>query len=207
MATTTYIANSNLIGSVDLTQVITAGNLGSPFTSSTSNPLPSVPMEQMLGQTIGAYSPNPTTSAENGYAEFIWLAVPTSTAVTPNLVYRYNAATFKIVVVPTAVSASALSGAPVCVAVNTVASNATSVQYTWFQIYGRSTVLRTPLISTNVQPDVALYVSAATAGRVRTTASIFRTIIGIRSANLATIASTVSILPVFLNRPNIGPGV
>lgn len=207
MATTTYIANTWLLGSVDLTQVITAGALGAPYTSSTVNPLPSVPIEQMLGQIIGAYSPNATTSTENGWAEFIYLAVPTSTAITPNLVYRWNAATFRVVIVPTAVSSSALSGAPVAVAVNTVASNATSVQYTWFQVTGRCQVLRSISGTANVQPDVPLYVSNVTAGRVRGTASIFRTIIGMRSANLATVATATSTLAAYVSRPNIGPGV
>lgn len=207
MATTAYVPNSWLLGSVDLSQVITAGALGAPYTSSTSSPLPSVPMEQMLGQIVGAYSPNPATSTENGWAEFVWLAVPTSTAITPNLMYRWNAATFQVVIVPTAVSSSALSGAPVAVAVNTVASNATSVQYTWFQVTGRCQVLKSISGTQNLQPDKPLYVSGVTAGRVRGTASIFRTLIGMRSANLATVATATSTVAAYLWRPSIGPGV
>ncbi len=207
MATTTYVPNTWQLGSVDLNQVITAGALGAPYTSSTSSPLPSVPVEQMLGQIVGAYSPNPVTSTENGWAEFIWLAVPTSTAITPGLMYRFNYATFQAIVVPTAVSGSALSGAPVALAVTTVASNATAIQYCWFQVTGRCQVLKSISGTTNLQPDKALYVSGITAGRIRGTASIFRTIIGMRSANLATVATATSTVAAYLYRPTIGPGV
>lgn len=207
MATTTYVPNTWQMGSVDLTQVITAGLLGAPYTSSTSSPLPSVPIEQMLGQIVGAYNPSAVTATENGWAEFIWLAVPTSTAITPGLFYRFNYATFQAIVVPTAVSSSALSGAPLALAVTTVASNASSVQYCWFQITGRCQVLRSISGTANVQPDKALYISGITAGRVRGTASIFRTIIGMRSANLATVATATSTLAAYLYRPTAGPGV
>jgi len=205
--TTTFVPNTWQLGSIDLSTVVTAGTLGAPFTSSTVNPLPSVPIEQMLGQIVGAYNPSATTSTENGWAEFIFLAVPTSTTVTPNLVYRWNPATFQIVVVPTAVTSSALSGSPIAVAINTVASNTTSIQYTWFQVTGRCQVLRSISGTQNVQPDKALYVSNVTAGRVRGTASIFRTIIGMRSANLATVATATSTLAAYLYRPSVGPGV
>ncbi len=207
MATTSYVPNTWQIGSVDLNQVITAGGVGAPYTSSTSSPLPSVPVEQMLGQIVGAYSPNPTTSTENGWAEFIWLAVPTSTAITPNLLYRFNAATFRVIVVPTSVSSSALSGCPIAVAVNTVSSNTSSLQYTWFQVTGRCQVLKSISGTQNLQPDLPLYVSGVTAGRVRGTASIFRTIIGMRSANLATVATATSTVAAYLYRPTIGSGV
>ena len=207
MATTTYTPNTWKLGSVDLSQIITAGALGAPFTSSTSSPLPSVPVEQMLGEIVGAYSPNPTTSTETGWAEFIWLAVPTSTAITSKLLYRWNPATFQIVIVPTSVASSALSGCPIAVAVNDVTSNATSVQYTWFQVTGRCQVLKSISGTQNLQPDKPLYVSGVTAGRVRGTASIFRTIIGMRSANLATVATATSTVAAYISRPSIGPGV
>lgn len=199
-----YFVTTPQIGVAGLNAVYTSNGIGFPWVSATVNPLPSVAIEQMFGQIVSAQDSSSQTTGGGG--EFIFLQVPTSTTVTPGLFYTWDGA-YKIAVVGTSVSSAVDSGRPIALAVNTVASNASSNQATWFQVQGRGTVLRTPLISTNVQPNVALYVSAATAGRVRTTASIFRTIIGLRSANQATVASTVSTLVVYLNRPNIGPGV
>lgn len=193
------IAQAPTLGVPDLSGVYVASALGAPGVGG----LPSIPTEVQPGQIVSAYGYSAT--AEGG-AEFILLAVPTSTTVTAGLLYRWNATNHSIVVVPTAVSSSALSGAPVAVAINAVASNATSLQYTWFQIQGRCSVLKNSTLSQMV-PDRAVYVSGTTAGRVRGTASIFRTILGMRTANLATVLSTTSTLLVYLHRPVIGPGV
>lgn len=205
MALTTYVPNTWKLGSVDLNSVVTAGNIGSPLNSTTGAPLPSVTTEQFLGEIVGGYSDNAVTNATTGWSEFIWLAVATSTTVTPGLIYTWQPATFSATVVATAVASNAQSGFPICVGINTVASNATSIQYTWFQVTGRTTVLKNAT-GVVVQPNAAIFVSSTTAGRVQTTASVFRTIIGIRSANAATVLSTTSTLLVYLNRPNIGPG-
>lgn len=198
-----YFVTTPQIGVAGLNAVYTAAALGYPWVSSTVNPLPSVAIEQMFGQIVSAQNTDQTVG---GGGEFIFLRVPLSTTITPGLWYSWTGA-YDATVVGTAVTSSQDSGRPVALAINTVASNASSLQGTWFQVQGRATTLRTPLTSTAIQPNVALYVSGATAGRVRTTASIFRTIIGLRSANQATVASTVSTLVVYLNRPNIGPGV
>lgn len=205
MALTTYVPNTWKIGSVDLNSVVTAGNIGSPLSSSTGLPLPSVTTEQFLGEIVGGYSDNAVTNATTGWAEFIWLAIPTSTTITPGLFYTWQPSTFSATVVATAVSANAQSGFPICMGINTVSSNSTSIQYTWFQVTGRTTALKNAA-GVVVQPNAALFVSSATAGRVQTTASVFRTLIGVRSANAATVVSTTSTLLVYLNRPNIGPG-
>lgn len=186
----------NIIGVADLGAVYVAGTIGAPGIT----PLPSAVIEQQLGTIITGVSYDATYG---GMAQFIFLAIPTSTTVTQGLVYKWNGSDYTIAVVATAVSAAAQSGLPVALALNSVTSNTTSLQYCWFLIQGRGVALKTATI--NTQPNVPLFVSGATAGRVRTTASIFRVYIGMRSANGAT--ATGSILPVYVNFPSIGPGV
>lgn len=186
----------NVIGVADVAAVYVAGNIGAPGLT----PLPSSVIAQNLGSIALAESFNTTYG---GYAQLIFLAVPTSTTVTQGLAYTYKGSTYGIVVVPTAVSSAAVSGLPMVIALNTVSSNASSIQYTWFFVQGRCAALKTSTIQ--VLADVPLFVSGATAGRLRSTASVFRTIMGIRSANTATASG--SVLPVVLNFPNIGPGV
>ena len=193
---TTWKLSANIIGVADVSSVYTAGLPGAPFSSTI---LPATVIEQQLGSIVTGQSNDATYG---GMASFIFLAVPTSTTVTQGLVYNYGS-NFTIVVQPTAVSSAAQSGFPIAVALNTVASNTTSVQYTWFQVQGRGAALKNVAIT--AQPSPPIFVSGATAGRVRTTASIFRTYIGMRGANLAT--ATGSILPVMLQFPSVGPGV
>lgn len=202
MAVTTYTLplastwkfTDNIIGVADVSAVYTAGNVGAPGIT----PLPSVVIEQQLGAIVKATSYDTTYGGE---AWLIFLAVPTSTTVTQGLTYKWKG-DYTIEVVPTAVSSSASSGQPVAVALNSVSSNATSVQYTWFLCKGRCAVLKS--VSITAQPNVSLFVSNATAGRVRTTSSAFRAFIGMRSANTST--ATGSILPAYLNFPNITAG-
>lgn len=204
MAQSKYIPNTWLLGSIDLTSVVTAGALGAPFSTTT---LPSVTIEQQLGQIVGAWADNSLTSGfESGWGEFIFLAVPTSTTITAGLFYSWDAATYSVIVVPTAVSSQAVSGFPVAVAYNAVTSNASSIQYTWFQVTGRASVFRAPTAG-NFNVHKPIFVSGTTAGRVQSTASVFRAIIGTRSANTATVTSGTSALWVYLNRPSITSGI
>lgn len=191
----TWKMADNVIGVADVAAVYTAGNIGAPGLTV----LPSVVIEQNIGSIVTAQS---FDTNFGGFAKLIFLAVPTSTTVTQGLSYTYKG-DYSIVVVPTAVSSAAVSGLPVCWALNTVASNATSIQYTWFFVQGRCASLKTATIS--VQPSVPLFISGATAGRVRATASIFRCFIGVRSAN--TVTASGSILPIVLEFPSCGPGV
>ncbi len=197
---TSWKLAENIIGIADLGAIYTAGNLGSPGINATTGvPLPAVVVAQQLGTIVTAVS-NDTTYG--GSAKFIFLAIPTSTTTTQGLAYKWKG-DFTIEVVATSVASAAQSGVPIALALNSVTSNTTSVQYAWFQVQGKGAALKTATIAT--QPNVPLFVSGATAGRVRSTGSILRTIIGIRSANAAT--ATGSILPVYVNFPNIGPGV
>lgn len=200
------ISTGRGIGIQDLSSVYTAGNLGDPTTAggqSGTTVLPSAILEGKLGEIVSATDPSAVTATTNGGAEFIFLAVPTSTTITAGLMYRWNAATYRVIVVPTSVASQALSGAPCALAVNAVTSNANSVQFTWFQIQGRGSVLKTAV---TWSPDTAMYISG-TAGRVTNVASAFKNYIGMRSANAATVTSTTSSVLVYLNRPNIAPGI
>lgn len=193
-AATSWKLSQNIIGVADVSGVYVAGAIGAPGIT----PLPSAVIEQQLGQTVSGVSYDTTYGGE---ALFLFLAVPTSTTVTQGLTYKWLG-DYTIQVLPTAVTTSQSSGQPVAIALNTVASNATSIQYTWFLIKGRGAALKT--VSITAQPNVSLFVNNVTAGRVRTTSSAFRAFIGMRSANVAT--ATGSILPVYLNFPNVTAG-
>lgn len=187
--------SGNVIGVDDVAAVYVAGTVGAPGIT----PLPSAVINNQLGQLADAVSYN---STYGGSAKLIFLAVPTSTTVTQGLAYTYKGDS-TIVVQATAVSSQGQSGFPVVWALNSVSSNASSVQYTWFFVQGKCAALKS--VSITAQPNVPLFVSGATAGRVRTTASLYRCYIGVRSANTST--ATGSVLPIYLNFPNIGPGI
>lgn len=199
-----YVATTPMGGIVDLSQVVIAANVGTPWVGSTNN-LPSMTPEQQLGQVVTAYdtAANANATGAGGAGEFIFLAIPASTAVTAGLLYSYTPSDYKIVIVPSSVSSQAVSGFPIALAVITVASNA-AVQYAWFQVGGRGTVLKTAVA---VSPNVAVYVSA-TAGRIKVLGSAFRAIIGARTANAASVTSTTSTVAIYLNgRPCITAGI
>lgn len=185
----------SIIGVSDIAGVYVAGTIGAPGIT----PLPSAVIQQQLAEIVKGISYDTTYG---GTAQFIFLAVPTSTAVTQGLAYTYNGSG-SIVVQATSVASAAQSGLPVVWAINSVTSNATSIQYTWFFVQGKGAALKAATIA--AQPSVPLFVSGATAGRVRTTASIFRTYVGVRSAN--TVTASGSVLPIYINFPSIGPGV
>lgn len=181
--------------------------LGAPFSADAGGnggDLPSVTTAAQPGEIVSAWDP------VNGFAEFIFLSVAEGAAITPGLLYSWQAASgngpaFQAELMPTAVSAQGVSGWPVAVAVNAVVANANNIQYTWFQITGYTTVLKAGTIK--FPTAGAIFLSGVTQGRIRSTASAFRTIIGMRLASITTIATTTSTVPVFLNRPNMGPGI
>lgn len=202
MAITTYALPSatnwdfadNIIGVVDLGATYVAGTVGAPGIT----PLPSVVIEQQVGSIVTGVSYD---STYGGNGKFIFLAIPTSTTTTQGLLYKWKG-DYTIEVVPAAVTSSQSSGQPVALALNSTASNTTTLQYAWFQVQGRGAALKTATIT--AQPSVSLFISGATAGRVRTTSSSFRAFIGMRSANTAT--ATGSVLPVYLNFPSVSTG-
>jgi len=136
---TYVITQGRAIGIPDLFAVYTT--LGTPGNSN----LPSVPTEAQLGEIVTAYdvASNAAATGAGGYGEFILLAVPTSTSVTAGLYYSFTPSDYKIAALPTSAGTTTTSGIPIALAVNSVTSNASSVQYTWFQVGGRGTALKT----------------------------------------------------------------
>lgn len=179
----TYANTDNKIGVPDITSVVTSANLGTPGIAG----LPSVTTEVQLGEILDAFD-----SVAGCKGKFIYLRVPVSTAVTPGLLYQYDK-NYQVTLVPVGAT-SKNTGANVVAGYNTVASNANSVQYTWFAIQGSVAVLKTAVA---VPPSSPVYMSA-TAGRVYVTASAGKQILGARSNNTATVSAAVSSVPVIL---------
>lgn len=136
-----------------------------------------------LGMICRAFDPT------YGEGEFIMLLGVASTVV--GSLVTYNATTYQ-----TALSANTANQAtPVAVA---MAAN-TAGLFGWYQIGGLAVVKKTA-VATNAQ--VAVYQSA-TVGRIMATAASGKQVLGARSANLATVASTVSTVIVSINRPHL----
>lgn len=152
--------------------------------------LPSNIYEPQLGEIRSAYD---LTLAS--WAEFIYLKVPTSTAITANLLYQWTD-NYKVAVLPV-LATSKNTGHQVAAATATLASDATNINYGWFQISGLATVLKTAV---TVSPDSVVYASG-TAGRVKVLTSAGGQITGMRTANAATVTSTTSTVTCYLNRP------
>lgn len=195
----TYKTNlGHAIGIPGLDGVYVAGTEGAPWLN--ANNLPNVTTEAQPGEIVSAWD---TSSTLGGGGEFIFLAVPTSTTVTAGLFYSWDG-NYRIIVVPTAITSQAVSGFPIALAINAVASNASSIQWTFFQIQGRGTALKTAV---QVVGSIPIYVSGTTAGRVKVLGSAFRAIIGARTANTASVTSTTSTVAVYLHRPSITAGI
>lgn len=200
-----YFVTTPTIGIADLNAVYTSGVLGYPWTSSTINPLPSVPVEEMFGQIVSAQN-SVTPNTGGGGGEFIFLRVPTSTTITAGLFYSWGDAAhpYDVTALPTSSGTTTTSGAPVAVAVNAVTSSASNIQATWFQVQGIATVLKDAV---KLAPGVPVYFSKTNAGRVRVVGSAFYGIVGARSATASTITTTTSSGLVYLNRPNLTVGI
>ena len=136
-----------------------------------------------LGQVVRAFDPT------YGEGEFIMLVGVASTVV--GSLVTYNATTYQ-----TTLSANTANQAtPVAVA---MAAN-TAGLFGWYQIGGLAVIKKTA-VATNAQ--VAVYQSA-TVGRIMATAVSGKQVLGARSANLATVAATVSTVIVSINRPHL----
>lgn len=178
----TYSLTEPRLGVPDLTSVIVASNIGTPGTGA----LPSAVLEAQLGEMTEGYD------STFGKGKFIFLRVAVSTAVTTGLLYQYDK-NYQVTVVPVG-STSKNTAAPICAAINTVASNASAVQYTWFLIQGTTPVLKTAVAAA---PQSPIYMSA-TAGRFKVLSSAGMSILGARTNNSATVSAGVSTVPVVL---------
>lgn len=181
-----YSNAGNIIGVPDVTAVAASGALGAPWVS-TTNALPSVPVEVKVGTTM--------TAQDNtlGEATFILLAVPTSTTITVGLLYQWDKS-YTAVLVP-AGGTSKNTGVALAVAYTAVTSSSTSIQYAWFLVRGIVAVLKTAVA---IAPQTPLFISG-TAGRVKAIASAGQGIIGARSQNTATVTTTTSTVNAYFN--------
>ena len=137
----------------------------------------------VLGSVIRAFDPT------YGEGEFIMLVGVASTVV--GSLVTYNTTTYQTALSPN----TANLAQPVAVAM----SANTAGTFGWYQIEGLAVVKKTAVA---VNAGVAVYQSATT-GRVMPTAASGKQILGARSANLATVASTVSTIIVSINRPHM----
>lgn len=152
--------------------------------------LPSVVLEAQLGEIRKAWSPT------LGYGEFIYLQIPTVTAIAQNAIVQWTAGYIVAALPVLATSKNTGNSLAVCpVAV----SSLTPVQYAWFQIQGQQNVLKTAV---QVLPNVVVYASA-TAGRLKVLTSAGGQIWGMKTFNAATVTSTTSVVLCYLDRPKM----
>lgn len=136
-----------------------------------------------LGMVVRAFDPT------YGEGEFIMLVGVANTVV--GSLVTYNTTTYQTALSPN----TANLAQPVAVAMS--ANGAAS--FGWYQIGGLAVIKKTAVA---VNAGVAVYQSATT-GRIMPTAASGKQLLGARSANLATIASTVSTVVVSINRPHM----
>lgn len=150
--------------------------------------LPSNVLEPQLGEIRMGWD------STYGSAEFIYLKIPASTAITAGLLYQWTAG-YTVAVLPV-LATSKNTGHQVAVGTVAVASN-TSVQYGWFQISGQCLVYKTAVA---MSPDAVVYASG-TAGRIKALTSAGGQITGMRVSSVASVTSTTSTVLVYMNRP------
>lgn len=191
---------SPFIGDIDIGVVSTdapgVGSTSAGLNDVTTSIAPRTVFQPALGQIVQAYEPT------LGYGEFIYLAVPKSTAVPLGTLVTFFTgalANYTVAVMPT----TAKGGEPgaVCVsntvgATGGITSNANSVQYAWFQLVGLAQTLKTAVIHTL---NGRVFVSA-TAGRVMVTSAVGTELIGARFASSN--SATISCALVWYDRPN-----
>lgn len=176
----TFSFSSNVIGAPDVT-------VSTTIAPGIAN-LPSTILEAQLGEIRTAWDPT------YGQGEFIYLKIPTATAITAGLLYQWTAG-YAVAVLPV-LATSKNTGHQVAVA-NTTFASQTPVSYAWFQIQGQTLVLKTAVA---FSPDVVVYASA-TAGRIKALTSAGGQITGMRVASVASVTTTTSTVLVYMNRP------
>lgn len=160
---------------------ITAVDSGfTPPNQSTAIPTPPT----TLGMICRAFDPT------LGEGEFIVLAGVASTLV--GSLVNYNTASYTTTLMPN----TANLAQPLAVAMS---ANVAATTFGWYQISGVAVIKKTAV---KVNPNVVLYQSA-TAGRVMSTAASGKQLLGVRSANAATIASATSTINAIIDRPHM----
>ena len=136
-----------------------------------------------LGQVVRAFDPT------YGEGEFIMLVGVASTVV--GSLVTYNTTTYQTALSPN--TANLAQPVAVAMSANLAAS------FGWYQIGGLAVIKKTAVA---VNAGVSVFQSATT-GRIMPTAASGKAILGAKSANLATVASTVSTVIVSINRPHL----
>lgn len=194
-----WSSTTQLIGDIDIGSVSTDApgvGPGAGLNTLTTSIAPRTIFQPSLGQIVQAWEPT------LGYGEFIYLAIPTSTAVPLGTLVTFftgSLANYTVAVMPT----TAKGGEPgaVCIsntvgATGGITSNTTSIQYAWFQLVGLAQTLKTAVIHTL---NGRVFVSG-TAGRVMVTSAVGTELIGARFASSN--SATISCALVWFDRPN-----
>lgn len=168
-------------GLLQIASIDTGVTSPSSVSSGSTSVIPTPP--NVLGKICRADDPT------YGEGEFILLLGVAGTEV--GSVVKYNATTYQTVLI----TATAVQDVPVAVAMSANLAGT----FGWYQIAGNAVIKKTAVA---VTPQVTLFISA-TSGRVKVLASAGLQIVAARSANLATIAATVSTVTVTINRPHL----
>jgi len=206
-ATPTYnwSAVDSTLGDLDLGVVSTDApgvGAGTGINNITTSIAPRPIFQPVLGQIVRAWEPT------LGFGEFIYLSVPTSTAMPLGTLVGWD--TFYNAVAIPAKATSQKTGLAVAVCVSStvtnsgagITSNTSSKQYAWFQCGGQVQTLKTAInvtpVAAGTLTGAAVYVST-TAGRVYATASAGGQILGARFFNTATVTTTASCILVYFD--------
>ena len=176
-----YTIVENQSGLLQIATIDTGVTSPGGVSSGTTSVIPTPP--NVLGKIVRADDPT------YGEGEFILLLGVAATEV--GLVVKYNATTYQTAVVTN----STVQDVPVAVAMSANLAGT----FGWYQIAGNAVIKKTAVA---VTPQVTLFLSG-TAGRVKVLASAGLQVVAARSANLATIAATVSTVTVTINRPHL----
>lgn len=139
-----------------------------------------------VGKIVRAVDTTTTTGAGGG--EFIYLLGVASTVV--GSLVTYNQLTGVTALCPS----TANLAQPLAVAM----SANVALAWGWYQIGGVTAIKKTAV---KINPNVALFISATT-GRVFSTATTGKAVLGCRSANTTTIASATSTINAIIDRPH-----
>jgi len=168
-------------GLLQIANIDTGVTSASGVSTGSTSVIPTPP--NVLGKICRADDPT------YGEGEFILLLGVAGTEV--GSLIKYNATTYQTALLTN----SASQDVPVAVAMSANLAGT----FGWYQIAGNAVIKKTAVA---VTPQVTLFLSA-TAGRVKVLASAGLQIVAARSANLATIAATVSTVTVTINRPHL----
>lgn len=128
------------------------------------------------------------TDPTYGQGDFIYLLGVDSTVI--GSMVTYDTTTYQTALSPN----TAGIGASFAIAMSANVASA----YGWYQVRGMAVIKKTAVA---VSPMVALYQSATT-GRVMSTAASGKQVVGARSANLATVVTSTSVITANVNWPH-----